>query len=749
MENRLFDLAVSFVQQSDRPIFLTGKAGTGKTTFLKHITRTAGKKIAVVAPTGVAAINAGGVTIHSFFQIPPGIFISGLINGADVSNIKILTPESLIKNSRFNARKKELLRELDTLVIDEVSMVKADLLDAMDFLLRWVRRDMNTPFGGVQVIYIGDLFQLPPVVNDEEWAVLKRYYRSPFFFDANVIQQQTPLYLELKTIYRQNNPEFILLLNAIRNNRADHDILTLLHSRFIPGFVPDPADPYITLTTHNARADIINRDAIRAIDRPEHVFKAKIKGDFPEKLFPVDPDMLLKEGAQIMFIKNDRGESRKYYNGKIGTISKIEGEKVFVKFPDGTLDVEIEREVWRNIRYQLDKEKNMLKEEELGRFEQFPIRLAWAITIHKSQGLTFEKAIIDAGHSFSPGQVYVALSRMTGLEGLILKTKILPAAIRTDERVVEFSAKNSHANDLDELLMEDQKRYIRKTMIRVFDVEKLYALSSAIVEDLKELLVPESDELTDIQAINKKLADQKNTSESFQRQLTHIFQRSGESGFAELHRRIAAGTDWFSNFYTEIDAELSNQIRLSRSEKRLGLASDALKNLQLSIRLKLHQLKQVQKLGDGFLAGASHKELMEILQQYSVPEKPIVAEPVSENESSVKSNKSKSQSGNKISSPSISLALYRTGKSIDEIALERNLTVETIYRHLLEYLPTGEMQASDFVSEDKLKVIREVFETATEPGLKPIKEKLGDEFSYHEIRAVSIILKMESQSPIL
>lgn len=740
-KNRLFDLAVNFVQQSDRHIFLTGKAGTGKTTFLKHITRTTNKKIAVVAPTGVAAINAGGVTIHSFFQIPPGIFISDLINGADVSNIKILTPESLIKNSRFNARKKELLRELDTLVIDEVSMVKADLLDAIDFLLRWARHDMRTPFGGVQVIYIGDLFQLPPVVNEEEWAVLKRYYKSPFFFDSNVIQQQPPLYLELKTIYRQNNPEFIQLLNAIRNNRADDDDLTLLHSRFLPGFVPDPADPYITLTTHNARADIINREAIRAIDQPEYVFKAKIKGDFPEKLYPVDPDMMLKEGAQIMFIKNDRGEARKYYNGKIGTISKIQDEKVFVKFPDKTLDVEIEREVWLNIRYQLDKEKNLLKEEELGRFEQYPIRLAWAITIHKSQGLTFEKAIIDAGHSFSAGQVYVALSRMTGLEGLILKTKILPAAIRTDERVVEFSAKISDASELDELLVQDQKHYIRKTMIRVFDVEKLYALSSAIVEDLKELLVPESDELKDIQVINNKLSDQKNTCESFQRQLTRIFQNSAELGFEELHRRIAAGTDWFSNFYSEIDTELSNQIKLSRSKKRLGLASGALKNLQLSVRLKLHQLKQVKKMGDGFLAGASHHELLEVLQRYSIPEKASVSE--SSNESSAEST---IQVDNKISSPAISLALYRTGKSIGEIALERNFTVDTIYKHLLKYLPTGEVQASDLVSEEKIKVIRQAFEDTSEPGLKPIKDKLGEDFSYNEIRAVSTILKLEKES---
>ncbi|WP_336514790.1 helix-turn-helix domain-containing protein [Pollutibacter soli] len=742
-ENRLFELAVSFVQQSDRHIFLTGKAGTGKTTFLRHISQTTAKKIAIVAPTGVAAINAGGVTIHSFFQLPPGIFISGILAGADFSGIKILTPETIVGNHRFSLKKKELIRELDTLIIDEVSMVKADLLDAMDFVLRWIRQDMKTPFGGVQVIYIGDLFQLPPVVNDEEWSILKKYYRSSFFFDANVIQEQTPLYLELKTIYRQNNPAFIQLLNAIRNNRAGEEEFSLLHSRYHPGFIPDVSDPYITLTTHNARVDIINRSAINAIDSPEVYFKAKIKGDFPEKSYPVDPDMLLKESAQIMFIKNDKGETRKYYNGKIGRISRIEDGKVFVRFPDTGVEIEVEKEVWRNIRYQLNKEKNILEEEELGSFEQFPIRLAWAITIHKSQGLTFEKAIVDAGHSFSAGQVYVALSRMTGLEGLILKTKIPASAIQTDERVIEFSSGNSNEIALKEILLEDQKLFIRRTMIKVFEVEKLHALASGIVDELKELLIPESEELTDIEVIEKKFAEQKNTGNAFQRQLARIFQKPASEGHEELHRRVVAGAGWFNNFYSEIDTELSGQIHLSNSKKRLGLASRALKNLQLSVRLKIHQLTQVQKLAEGFLKGISHDELLAIVQQCSIPEKPIVAESVSANESFVKS---KTSTAGKVSSPAISLALFREGKSIDEIALERSFTIETIYKHLLEYLPTGETQITDFVSEEKHKLIREVFENTTEPGLKVIKEKLGDEFSYHEIRAVSILLKLENQS---
>ena len=331
-------------------------------------------------------------------------------------------------------------------------MVRADMLDAMDTILRHFRKRMHQPFGGVQVLFIGDMYQLPPVVPNNEWDILQSYYDSPFFFSAKVIEQAPPLYIELKKIYRQNEQLFIDVLNRVRNNEVTDADFTLLNERYKPDFNPPKEEKYITLSTHNRKADAINDAELEKLPGKMFTFKGDIKGEFSDKALPTDMNLQLKEGAQVMFIKNDSGGERKYFNGKLATIKKINGDEIIAIANDGNEELRIEKETWRNIRYSYQRESDSIKEEELGSFEQYPLRLAWAVTIHKSQGLTFDRAIIDAGASFAPGQVYVALSRCTSLKGMVLLSKLFPSAIATDKRVIAFAQKEAAAEELEQLL---------------------------------------------------------------------------------------------------------------------------------------------------------------------------------------------------------------------------------------------------------------------------------------------------------
>jgi ATP-dependent exoDNAse (exonuclease V) alpha subunit len=405
-KNEIFDLAFRFVTETSEHIFLTGKAGTGKTTFLKYLKENCAKNIVVAAPTGVAAINAGGVTLHSLFQLPFHPFLPTRHN-----------KDELLAKIRFNKQQQQLLRKMELLVIDEISMVRCDVMDAIDTILRSVRRNHETAFGGVQVLCIGDLYQLPPVVQNQEWAILQEYYDSPFFFDSLAVKEQMPLLIELNKIYRQKEDSFVRLLNKIRNNDMDADDFEDLHLRFDPGFRPTEDQKYITLSSHNRQADEINQRQINQLLSPAHTYNAEIEDDFPEHLNPVDRALVLKKGAQVMFMKNDAVYKR-YFNGKIGVIKSLEDEKIVVEC-DG-YDIDVPKETWENSKYTLNRTDGKLEQQTLGTFTQYPLRLAWAITIHKSQGLTFEKVMIDAGSAFSSGQVYVALSRCTSLEGIVL-----------------------------------------------------------------------------------------------------------------------------------------------------------------------------------------------------------------------------------------------------------------------------------------------------------------------------------------
>jgi len=464
-QNIELDLTRNFVEKTNKNIYLTGKAGTGKTTFLHDIKNTTFKRSVVVAPTGVAAINAGGVTIHSFFQLPFGPILPDQLFSPNNLNKK------QVKIQKFSKRKINMIRSLDLLIIDEISMVRADLLDGIDQILRRFKKS-DEVFGGTQLLMIGDLQQLAPVVKNNEWDILRPYYETAFFFSSQAFKKSDAVGIELKHIYRQENQNFINILNQIRNNRLDDINLHLLNNRFNPEFSPKAEENYITLTTHNRRADQINQKEMEQLGSKPKTFKAIVDGDFPEYNYPNDEQLELKVGAQVMFIKNDSSPEKRYFNGKIGVITAMDRDGVSVSCPGDEEEIWAEKESWHHIKYSLDKQ-NEIKEDIVGSYTQIPLRLAWAITIHKSQGLTFEKAIIDAEASFAHGQTYVALSRCRTLEGIVLKSRINRQGIIQDNRVIAFSeeVENKQPNQND--LNKGQKEYQLHLLKELFDIKQL------------------------------------------------------------------------------------------------------------------------------------------------------------------------------------------------------------------------------------------------------------------------------------
>ncbi len=471
----IYEIAEEFIQLTNCSIFLTGKAGTGKTTMLRQIREAAFKQTAVVAPTGVAAINAGGTTIHSFFQLPLSPFLP--------------TPEfrkSFIAKQQVNNVRRKIYRELELLIIDEVSMVRADMLDAIDTVLRHYRYRPNEPFGGVQVVFIGDMYQLPPVCVGGEWELLRRYYESPYFFHSQVIKLQPPIYIELDKIFRQSNQQFINLLNEVRNNQLTPDTFRLLNLCYKPNF--RNVEEYITLTTHNASADAINNDELSKIDAPYYRFEAHIDRDFPERNFPTEVELSLKLGAKVMFIANDMAQPRRYYNGKIGEITEINNDEIWVTCDGEDEAIKVSLEVWENKSYTINPKTNQLEEKTLGTFTQYPLRLAWAITIHKSQGLTFDRVVIDAAAAFASGQVYVALSRCRSLDGIVLTSQINPYSLSVDPQIVRYSEQRLPIVELERQVEQHKSRYSIQILVKLFSFEDLMSHTFEFVNYIKTVL---------------------------------------------------------------------------------------------------------------------------------------------------------------------------------------------------------------------------------------------------------------------
>lgn len=589
LTNNLFQLAESFINATNHPVFLTGKAGTGKTTFLKHIKATTTKQLAVVAPTGVAAINAGGVTIHSFFQLP---FAPFLPTSKQAIEDGFYNKHSLLARMRINNERRKIWQQLELLIIDEISMVRCDVLDAIDTILRHYRKRNFEPFGGVQVLLIGDLYQLPPVVQDGEWALMQPFYQSPFFFESQVMQQQAPVYIELEKVYRQRDNEFIQLLNEIRENTVSTASTQLINKIFENSKLVEETDGYITLTTHNKQADIINETALATLTTYKHTFTAIIEGEFPEKSFPADFSLELKLGAQVMFIKNDTEKIKRFYNGKIGVITQIESETITVTCQNGQEEIVITREKWRNIKYRLNNTTQQVEEEELGTFQQFPLRLAWAITIHKSQGLTFEKAIIDAGNAFAPGQVYVALSRCTSIKGLLLKSTISPAAISTDKRIIQYIAHIKQQNQLQGTLEKAQYHYQKQVLKELFQFKKEWDLMNELKEFVEENTVSFKEiETGFITALQENIYQMYDLGEKFG---THIEQLTQSQQLPEqnesLQKRIIAGAQYFGNLITMAIQQITNSPLKTDSKNQAIKYSDLLISLYELVFQKKQQL---------------------------------------------------------------------------------------------------------------------------------------------------------------
>jgi len=596
--NQKLDFVEELVLYTDAHIFLTGKAGTGKTTFLKNLPLKTYKRMVVVAPTGVAAINAGGQTIHSFFQLPFGPLPPGEMNAG---------PRSMAAQlHRMKKQKLNLMRSLDLLIIDEISMVRADVLDAIDAVLRRVRRSQK-PFGGVQLLMIGDVHQLAPVAKAEEWEVLSPYYDTPYFFGSLVLNNTPYTCVELEHIYRQHDDDFITLLNKVRNNQMDDVCVRVLNSRFKPSFVPKDEEGYITLTTHNYQADQINESKLAGIKQKTLVFKADVHGTFPENTYPTKEELELKVGAQVMFVKNDPNPEKAFFNGKIGRVVGFNDEQNSVTVQCGTERIEVSKLKWQNMEYAINPENQEIEENEIGSFTQIPLRLAWAVTIHKSQGLTFDKVIVDAGQAFAHGQVYVALSRCTSLEGLVLKTRITSNALVNDFSVNRFVDALPEKEPTQEKVDQLRHDYELETMLELTDFDGIYkdfGRLMKVVYDNDTLF--ESAMIQDLsQRRNKIYEELCGVGIKFEGQIRkmHELAPSCEQNPA-LQERLIKGIAYFSEHLNAIANGLFDLPFRTDNQAVNDQLSEALKQLQESTSLKTSCLEACK---DGFTMKAYQK----------------------------------------------------------------------------------------------------------------------------------------------
>jgi hypothetical protein len=539
-------LASDFVGYTNRNIFLTGKAGTGKTTFLHNLKKSSPKRMIVVAPTGVAAINAGGVTIHSFFQLPFHPFIPSFY-------LPVNTPDEQAEQKepagyRMSREKVNIIRRLDLLVIDEISMVRADTLDAIDSALRRYKNRF-LPFGGVQILMIGDLQQLAPVVKDDEKDLILKYYDTPFFFGSKALRSTDYVTIELKHIYRQNDQVFIDLLNKIRNNHVDAEVLGELNKRFIPDFIANEDEGYITLTTHNNQARALNDSRLEKLPGRIHSFRALVKDEFPEYSYPTDSELALKVGAQVMFVKNDLSGNKLFFNGKIGKLESFEDDIIVVRCPGDEFPIRVEMAEWQNMKYTLDDETKEIQETVIGTFTQFPLKLAWAITIHKSQGLTFERAVIDANAAFAHGQVYVALSRCRNLNGLVLSTRIGQRSIIEDPMISGFINEKAKSQPDRKQLTDSIAAYRKMLLTELFDFTPItrninYCLK--IVGEHRDIILGNPEIMLE-QASFAVRTDLLEVSEKFRPQLNSLLQGDKERDTESLlQERVQKAGEFFA-----------------------------------------------------------------------------------------------------------------------------------------------------------------------------------------------------------
>ena len=802
-------LALDFVETTGKNIFLTGKAGTGKTTFLHNLKRQTSKRMVVVAPTGVAAINAGGVTIHSFFQLSFGPQLPYSHSASQGRE----NPYA----QRFSRVKINIIKSLDLLVIDEVSMVRADLLDGIDSVLRRFK-NRNKPFGGVQLLMIGDLQQLAPIAKDDEWAILREYYDTVFFFSSKALQQTNFVSIELKDIFRQSDQHFIDLLNKVRNNELNLDDVNMLNQRYIPIFRPSDTEGYITLTTHNNQAHSINAAKLKELKSEPKTFTATVKGDFPEHAYPTDYELTLKVGAQVMFVKNDPTYEKLFFNGKIGTVEDIDEEGIYVQCPNDPAPIMVTPLEWENTNYTIDPHTKEIKENVTGEFMQYPLKLAWAITIHKSQGLTFDRAIIDAQAAFAHGQVYVALSRCRSLDGLVLSSKVNTNAIITDKTVTGFTKDVENNQPSHSQLTSAQIEYQRELLLDLFDftqIQRNIDFAQRLIREnagsfrpqLSENLITQSNrfksEIFDVaakfsQQVEKLIDDFHSVQENVALQeriqkavkyftpkiddefLPAFINTNYESDSIELESKakdqfdriisnlgekmlcLKACEDGFNlSKYLEVrakaaiedfkkkkaktkDKEVSVDINHPELFERLrqwrqAVASERKEKVFKILRqntlydivnqLPYHkaQLKAIKGLGPKKIASFGN-DILDIVREYRVEKDLGIPEGEIFETDDDKSKKPKSWE--------LSFELFQQGKTIAQIAKERDMAVSTIANHLTRYIDSGEIYIDALIAPEKIEIISQYFLNTDDTHLTPAKEALGEEYSYNELRWV-------------
>jgi len=735
-----------FINQTHRSVFLTGKAGTGKTTLLREIIQTTHKNTVVVAPTGIAALNAGGVTIHSMFQLPFGGFIPDNSSPHFSENTKFETKATLRRHFKMSGLKKSVIRNMELLIIDEVSMLRADLLDAMDFMMQTVRKK-SSPFGGVQVLYIGDLLQLPPVIRDEEWRTLRTYYKGKFFFHSHVVQQNPPLYIELSKIFRQTDDTFISILNNLRNNQISSEDIQNLNQYVNPNFDLKANKGYITLTTHNAKADAMNIQALEDLEGKLVIYKPEIVGDFPDKIFPVDENLKLKVGAQVMFVKNDLSFDKKYFNGKMGFIKSLSKEEILVYFPEENTTIEVEKYEWENIRYKVDELTKEIEEEVLGTFVHYPIKLAWAITVHKSQGLTFDKAALDVSQVFLPGQAYVALSRLRSLNGLILLSPLRMNGISNDQDVMDYSLNKASEEVLENALQLETKKFIHNYLINSFDWSDLaqewrnhkfsYLENSESSAKSKQA----NWAAKQLEAIDRLL----DPSQKFIVQLNKIF-NAETVDLNHVSERFLAAYNYFIKPMDDLVFEILWKVEEVKRIKKAKAFFDELMVLEELQTKAVLRLMKAKLLIETVVAGetiSKEKLTSEVIKKYISHKSEAIQNQfrevnvtLIEDEVDLERYTKKNKVAKELKKSTIqeTYELWLEKNTIKEIAAIRKLTSQTIGTHIAKLIESGTIAITAVLPEDKLLELEKAFKGYKEETLNGLKEQYGDKFTWDELK---------------